>query len=254
MKIAGIKESLVKLHQALDAHSKVYYVRFGDGDLRLMDNDIKEDSKTRGNQQKNSEALRSELKESLNINDPSYLRAVSGSYPREPGMVDGLFVPFDNKKYLDNILKRQLYKENTPSIFLNPVLFHYLGVFKPKVLRDFINSYIRPQPKMFVGSCDRAAMESFLGKIKIYVETPAKNSYASIDSWWEGIENAYKDVKVIILASGQSSRVVTKRLWNIGAKVHCIDIGSVVDPVAGIFDTRTCWKLKGKEVRDYFYG
>ena len=252
MKIMGIKESLIKLQQALDTYSKVYYVRFGDGDLRLIDGDIVRE--VTGNGQTNSKILRTELKESLNINDPLYLRATSGSYLIEPGMVDGLFAPFDNSKYLDDILNRQLDKNNIPAEFLSPVLFHYLGVFQPKILRDFINNYVRPQSKMFVGGCDRSAMEHFFGKIKVYVETPATNSYASIDNWWGKIKSTHKDVNVIVLAAGYSSRVIAKRLWNIRANVHCIDIGSIVDPIAGKFDTRTCWKLKGREVRDYFYG
>lgn len=247
MRILGIDESLTKLQRALDANSKVYYVRFGDGDIMLMAN---KRPRTSGNQQETSENIRRELNESLNIDHPLYLRAASGSYPKEPGMADSIFAPFPIRLELDETLKQQL--KNDVSEFLNPVLFHYLGVFKPKVLRDFVDNYIRPQSKMFVGCCDKEAMEHFFGKIKIYVKTPAKNSYASIDVWWEKVKSTYKDVRVIILASGQSSRVVAKRLWNIGADAHCIDIGSIVDPIAGKFDTRTCWKMQGQKVKDYF--
>ena len=251
MRIADTKESIDKLQHALDTYSKVYYVRFGDGETLLMNSDIK---LTCGNRQENSEALRTELRESININDPLYLRAASGSYPLEPGMIDGLFAPFKNHEYLDNILNKQIDEGNRPELFLSHILFHYLGVFNQQILRDFINNYIRPYPKMFIGNCNKTPMEHFFGKIKVYVKTPTKNSYETIDSWWEEVKNTYEDVKVIILASGQSSRVIAKRLWAIDANVHCIDIGSIVDPVDSQFNTRTCWKIKGHDVYDYFMG
>ena len=248
MRILGITESLNRLRSALDVSSKVYYVRFGDGELLLMNDDIRQ---TKGNQQKNSEVLRDELYESLNINDPLYLRAVGGSYPQEPGMVAGLFAPFEYRDKLDAIL--EYYLEENMSEFFNPVLFHYLGVFQPKLLYNFINKYIRNQSKMFVGGCSKEAMERFLGPIDVHVKIPSLNSYATINLWWKEIEERIHDVKVVVLAAGQSSRVIAKRLWNINAGVHCIDIGSIVDPIDGKFDTRTCWKMKGQEVMDYFY-
>jgi hypothetical protein len=249
MRIAGTKESLDKLQCVMDTHSKAYYTRFGDGDLLLMSNDI---PRTKNNRQDNSAELRAELKESININDPLFLRAVSASYPLEPGMVDGLFAPFGNKEYLDTILDQFIDKINQSELYLSHILFHYLGVFKPQVLTDFVNKYIRPYPKMFVGSCNKASMEGFFGDIKTYVETPAVNSYATIDNWWKEIEDSYEDVKVIILATGNTSRIIAKRLWNINANVHCIDIGSIVDPIDNKFDTRTCWKMAGKKVYNYF--
>lgn len=249
MKILGIEASLSKLQHTLDISSKAYFVRFGDGESLLMDGSLQQ---TKGNKQKNSVALRKELNESLNINDPLYLRAASGSYPLEPGMIPGLFAPFENRAELDRILEEQLGKDVDE--FLNPVLFHYLGVFAPKALRMFIDRNIRHEPKMFVGSCSKEAMKHFFGQIDYYAETPEANSFASINSWWSEIAKQSANVHTIILATGQASRVVAKRLWNMHADVHCIDIGSIVDPVNGKFDTRTCWKLKGEEVQRYFCG
>jgi len=249
MRIMGITESLIKLQDALDASKKAYYVRFGDGDSLMLNKSIKRDNR---NKQENTRELRKELHESLNINEPFYLRAASGSYPIEPGMVDGLFAPFYNREDLDVILTQQL-DEPTEELF-NPILFHYLGVFAPKVLTAFIDRNIRHRSTMFIGSCSKEAMEKFFGKIKYYVETPSGNSYGAIQAFWPQVEKFSSDVDNIILATGQTSKVLAKRLWKINAEVHCIDIGSIVDPLDGKFNTRTCWKMKGREVRSYFNG
>ncbi len=124
MKIMGVNESLGRLQGLLDTHTKVYYVRFGDGDILLMSNSIKQ---TSGNKQKTSAGLRFDLLESFNIDNPLYLRAASGSYPTEPGMVVGLFAPFGNREQLDKILSEQL--DKSVKEFFNPALFPLFSSF-----------------------------------------------------------------------------------------------------------------------------
>lgn len=248
MRIMGIDESLKALCEALSVEEKVYYTRFGDGELLLIDEQIKS---TKGNGQKTSVNIREELCESLNINDPLYMRALSGSYPKEPGMVDGLFAPFDNREHLDAI--GQKYLIEAVEAFYNPVLFHYIGVFAPKVLADFIDLHIKNcRPLMFIGGSSKAAMERFFGPIDVYIQTPLTNSYASIRSWWPQVEQNCQDMSTIIISTGNTSRVCAKRLWKKDVQAHCLDIGSIVDPIDDRFDTRTCWKMEGKKIRNYF--
>ena len=66
-----------------------------------------------------------------------------------------------------------------------------------------------------------------------FVETPGNNSYSSINEWWPEVEKNAHDVDVILPCSGMSSRVINKRLWNMGVNVKNLDIGSVVDAIDG---------------------
>jgi len=246
MRILGVDDSLGSLELAMKS-KKAYYIRFGDGELLLLAQTIK---MTKGNRQENSKELRSEINEAMNISDPFYLRAFSGAYPLEPGMCEGLFAPFGYRDDLDKIMFEYLRRQEP--FFYNPVLFHYLGVFQPERLKRFIKENIRETKKMFVGCCSQKGMERLFGKIDYYVKTPSKNSYNYINDWWPDVRAHMYDVDTIILASGQSSAIVGKRLWKFEVEAHCIDFGSIVDPVDGVFDSRTCWKIKGKEVWEAF--
>ena len=53
------------------------------------------------------------------------------------------------------------------------------------------------------------------------------------------------DCDIVIPSSGMTSRVINKRLWDIGANVKSIDFGSVVDDADGK-TTRTWIKMKNK--------
>jgi len=247
MKILTTSESLSQLESVLDSSPKAYYVRFGDVDI-LLTEDIEYKRPLGKDRIVSTPKLMLELREGLRIDDPLYMRGVSGIYETEPGMVDGLFASFSNKDDLNKILEQR----TDTGTFFSPVLFHYLGVFKPMILRHFITKYIEDQPKMFIGCCSHENMEKFFGKIDIYIETPSTNSYGTIDEWWPEIEQNYKNIKVVLACTGQASRVIAKRLWNLDADVHCLDFGSIVDPIDNRFKTRTCWEMKGKEVNEFF--
>lgn len=249
MKILTTSESLYCLEAALVYSPKVSYVRFGDVDVLLTEG-IDPGRPLGKNGTVQTPKLTEELRESLHIEDPYYMRGVSGVYETEPGMVDGLFAPFSNKDSLEKIL----YEQTASRVFFSPVLFHYLGVFRPEVLQHFIMAHIKYESKMFVGCCSKANMEKFFGKIDVYVETPITNSYGSIDEWWPQIDQNYEGVKVVLSCTGQASRVVAKRLWELDAIVHCFDFGSIVAAIDNDphHTKRTCWKMKGDEVRRFF--
>ena len=94
-------------------------------------------------------------------------------------------------------------------------------------------------------------MEKLFGRIDHYIQVTRQNAYASIREWWTRIVECLDKVKVVLPAAGYATRVIQKRLWNLGADVHSIDFGSVVDAVDGQITT-TWTRLKGPQVKEQF--
>ena len=250
----GVVDSFNTLVKTLDNNKRVFFTRFGDADILMMSG---KQMKSSGNQTTNTPDLTAEMKEAFQIDDPRFLKATSTSYPKEPGMQDGLFAPFPYNAELAEIVKR--YNTSDQTLFENPVMFHYLAVFSPEVFLTFLDKYIRPKRKLFVGACSKENMEKMFGKIDFYVNTPLQNSYATMHQWYpQVLDTVVNDkIELVILASGQSSRALQARLWNIAETYaldfHSIDIGSVVDAVEGN-STRTWIRLAGDKVRRLFDG
>lgn len=249
-KVLDTATSLEALSQRLVSSDRVFYTRFGDNDI-IMAHD-KNVGVLGNNQTRWSPELQQEMLESIAINDPDYLKAFSLDYPLEPGMMQGLFAPFEAQDYIGKQeLEEKLNAIAEPDELYNPVLFHYLAVFRTQAFRGFLDLYIRPRRKMFIGNCSKEQMEKMFGPIDFYVKTPAKNAYDSIDEWWPQVEKDIDKVDVVLPCAGQATRVVQKRLWHLGARVHSIDIGSVVDALDNQ-TTRTWIRLKGWVVKQAF--
>jgi hypothetical protein len=51
----------------------------------------------------------------------------------------------------------------------------------------FLNKYIRPKKKMFVGSIEKKDIERLIGNVDYYVKIPDKNAYYSMDKWYSDV-------------------------------------------------------------------
>lgn len=221
--VALVRQSLDHLKLVLDNHSRVFYARFGDGDFRLMN------GRDNG-RHKASPELRRELIEAISIKNGKFIKAAVLGYPKEPGMQVKLFIDGSVKgKSRLHWLQRLAKKVTDERIFYNPIIFHYLSIHDPTLLKEFINTYIKPKIKMFVGGNDRKSMESFYGKIDYFVQTPNAQAYYVIDRWWLEVEKHVEKCEVVLPSVGATSSVVSKRLWETGVDVHCIDMGSIND-------------------------
>ena len=220
------KAVLDSYHHILDVFQKernAIYTRFGDGDVEIM----------MGNDQQNhkySEGLSTELREAFSIIDDNYLKGLAVNYPVERGMSYGLFLPYAKNKVMEDYLKAT-FSLDSGYQFESAVFFHFLSVFNPAMINEFLNAVIRPKRKMYIGNIPQESVEKLIGKVDYYVETPFKNAYASIDSWWPSVEKNLSNVDMVIPAAGMASRVINKRIWNLNLDVQSFDIGSVVDAV-----------------------
>jgi hypothetical protein len=193
-------------------------------------------------------ALQQELIESFNIDHPQYLKANCANFVNEPNAESiDLHVDPNDKWWSEDVVEitKKVSISTKQEEFLNFQTFHYLASFHPEKVHSFIDEFIRGKRVMFIGCRTRDQMQQIFGPIAHYVQTPETNSYASIDLWWPIIEAALDSIDVVIPASGFSSRVVNKRIWDLGTEIHSIDVGSFIDPACGVVNrTWTKYALK----------
>lgn len=217
------QETYDKLCDMLDNHDRVFYTRFGDGDFNIMNGE-------RELLHEWSLKLAREIVESIRINDEEYLKGSMLNYPIESGMTKGVFAPH-NDEYITKYTNWLLYNQKIPvdTIFESHIMFHYISIFKPELMIDFLDKYIRPKKKLFIGSVDKKKIERLVGTIDYYVQIPERGAYYSIDSWWADVLNYSKEVELVLPAAGMAGRVIQKRLWYENVNIHSIELGSIID-------------------------
>lgn len=260
MKVQSTISSLDKLTQVLRKWKKAFYIRFGDIDLHIIDGELcqpgkKYDRPMANNRTVFTKDLQKELHTAFCIDHPKYMRATSGDWKLEPGMTSRLFAPFANKARLERVVNNTFPQGK----FYHPWLFQYLSVFEQSKLDAFLNEFVKPKRKMFVGNVDKSIVELVCGHVDFYIETPKHNSYETIDEWYPQMveilrreKQAGNEIPVILLNTGQASRVVAGRAWNdpsFGG--HFLDFGSLFHAVADIND-RLWIKKQGDAVRKHF--
>jgi hypothetical protein len=218
------------LCKLLDDNTRVYYSRFGDGDFYIMN----------GHREKMhawSPELAVELSDAFAIDDPLFLKGAMVNYPWEDGMSPGVFAPPSTNTQIESwLLNNQ--KVSPDAIFESHIMFHYISVFRQELMIDFLNKYIRPKKKMFIGSVDKTSIERLVGPIEYYVHVPFRDAYYTIDEWFPKVLEHIDDVELCLPAAGMAGRVVQKRLWTLDKQLHSIDIGSVIDAACNV-STRT---------------
>jgi len=241
IKTKSTLESLEHLSSLLDVSKKVYFNRYGDGEIfNMVNKDSREHYAT--------EDLANELKISFSIDDPHYLKAVAINYPVEKGMIYGLFAPFKKNLILEKSLSDTF---NIPESnrFENPVAFHYLSIFKPEVMNNFLNKYIRPKKKMFIGSTPKHIAEMVFGPIDVYIPIPSVGAYYKLNEWFPQIVENIDKVEVVIPSAGVASNIISSKLWQMNCEVHCLNIGSIVDAIDGL-KSRKWIRLMGHRVNN----
>lgn len=226
IKVASVQESFSHLQTMLLSSSKVFYTRFGDGVFEIIEQ--RPDASHRF-----SHTLKSELEQALSIDHANFIKAAVLGYPKEPGMKKRVFIEGSTEgSWPDRYVSTAL-KYSSSNFYHNPIVFHYLAVFKPIFLKHFINMFIKPKTKMFIGCCPKKDAEAFYGPIDVYVETPPKQAYHHIDKWWPQVEKNVDGVSMVLPSAGLASKVISKRLWQMDKNVQLIDIGSVNNILEG---------------------
>ena len=242
MKILSTKESMNALKDRLASQDKVFYTRFGDGEVFIMDG-------IHTNRHRADPSMSKEMIESFLIDDPNYMIALSGAYPVEPGMKKGLFAPFGHKDKMLKIVNKHMSTER--AVFYNPICFHYELVFHPSRYKEFLDAYIVPYKKLFIGNAPKDAAEKCFGKIEKYFPTIPVNAYYTAHDWWPDVEQSIQqdDIEMVILCVGAAANTFQARLWKMKERFHSLDIGSAVDPFSGD-NTRRWVQIASKKIHE----
>ena len=226
------------LVEKLKKHNRLFFVRFGDGEfVTLMQRNHRNYIYNKN--------LEKELEASFRIRDEEYLIACPINYPYDEFHAKGIYRQFSWQEDMINVIKHRDFP--TDLVFENPCIFQCLGVFRPKLLKGFLDNFIRKEKKMFIGSTEKEAAEKLCGKIDYYVQIPERDAYESIATWWPEVERNMGNVDLIIPSAGSSSNVIAIRLWNSGVNCKVIDLGSIVDAVAQK-TSRTWIRLQGHRI------
>ena len=223
------------------------YVRFGDGDLILMGG-LGEDSFHRSGEQ-----LQSELKEAFLIDDPNYLIGCSAGQINEGKMRKGLFARFDYNTKLQAVVDQLRPKQN----FHNAVALSYQFVFDPQWFIDFLE-VLRGRNTLFIGGAsvvDHDLIQAIFGKDGYAL--PDRDAYYALDqpakqgTVYDNIKAKVARYDVVVCAAGMATRVLAKRLWKDGVRTTFIDIGSVVDALAGLGNRTWIQMVDPKLIKKY---
>jgi hypothetical protein len=233
-------ETLHSLELLFRKNRRAFYSRFGDGDIYIM----------MGRDQKLHHfclPLQREMIESFSINSPQYLKGLAVNYPQERGMVRGILGAHRVDRELQNFLLTKFDLATQPR-FESAVFLHYLALFHPSMASAFLDEFIRPKKKLFIGAVSRKQIEKLVGPVDYYVQTAERDSYSQIDHWWPEVLRLAKHVELVIPATGMSTRIINKRLWNTGLEIQSFDIGSLVDAVE-LLPTRKWIRLAGHRAK-----
>lgn len=234
MKIRDTKSSLEALKQKMNDSEKVFYVRFGDGDINIITGtncggeNLKDEVSFVGSDKTiYCEKQSQDSRKSFCIEHPNYIRGLVGEYPIEPGMKPHVF-KYSKKKleFIDNSVK----KLTNSRYFYNPITFHYYFYQRPEEFLSFVEQYINPHKILFVGNCKNPRR---LFNINKQIYTPEKNSYLQKKRIWQEFKKEIPHHSLVIMAAGYLTRALAYQAWNLPYNFHYIDIGSLVDVLDG---------------------
>lgn len=210
------------LHK-LKNNERCYYVRFGDGDLLLMD------GQDRHSEQRWSAELQQDLIDAFRVDHPDYMVASVAGAENEPGMKPGLFGRWHN----DGELQRIQNEHGGGRDHWNAVALHYKYVFDREWMDNLIELFSQKRAVYFGG---------------LWGNIPCKNGYEEYrkkdPSWWL---YRCKTAEIIVMAAGPTTKIIAKHLWDIEWKGSVIDIGSLADAMMNRNTRRWIRIMKGME-------
>jgi len=191
------------------------FVRFGDGDYKIMYNGSVGETIGKSNRFLVTKKFRKELIDSYNIEDNNYLIA---------SVINDLSTR-STFRTIDESRLPNLQQRNKMLIFgcLMDTFIENIQKFK-----EFSNEMCKTTT-MLVSGYNHPNLEKAYGEIKHYIKVPQQNSYSNIDVWYDEILKNLDKVDKVVLSAGFSSRIIAKRLWDISKKITVIDVGSVTD-------------------------
>jgi len=235
----SLTDTFQHLSEMLSENKKLFFTRFGDGDFFILNNQGYKNHQF-------SEKLRIEMEEAFLTEDPLYIRSSFINYKDPNKDIQRFFFKYPDNEVLSNLLnKKYNAKENWEFDNCNSLPYYALNHSKEFI--HFLDEFVRPKKKLLIGGVSPDTAKKLYGTIDEYVQTPFKNAYANIDSWWPEVLEKSKNVELVLPSAGAASKVINKRLWNLGYEYQSLDIGSIIDAIDDL-GTRKWIRLKGHKV------
>lgn len=236
--------TLAACMQCIERKTPGAYLRFGDGDLNLLEG---HDELL----QHSTELIRREMQEVFLLCGEGVVKGLPLHAPRfglYEGMAPGVFGASD--EWAERLLLR-CYPYFIGIPIYSSVALAYLSVFDRAAALSFLK-FLREHTPLFVGNkLIPAHVVSSLFDSEQWVPTPEKNAFSSINETEKSVvtmltkRNRHFDV--VVTAMGCSGRVLAKRLLqNRLQPVFVYDFGSLLDAFCG-WSTRAWIDIAGLE-------
>jgi glycosyltransferase involved in cell wall biosynthesis len=240
-------ETLAVISRHLGDEKPAAYLRFGDGDVRLLAG--ADDVLQRG-----SPALTVEMEAAFLLDGPGLFKAMALDCPAfgmQPGMKNRLFGMPDAEAL--RMLRHAGRCFVGQEVYSHSALA-YLSVFRPQAAVDFLLKLKSHRP-LFVGNeyTPPALIQTLFGHTG-HVATPGRDAYEDIDRIEAEVLRFLRwgrAYPVVVLAMGCGGRVLARRLIRGGFNGFIFDFGSLIDALAGA-QTRDWIRLAPHDPRQIF--
>ena len=212
----GMSLLMDELDARLSTRTPFTHVRFGNGELNNMVG--KHGSKL----QPRSDALRDELIEAFQIVHHNYLIGCTAGFTIFPDLEPSL------REIRDQFFCGQA--------FYLPDALLRLAVRKPERLAESIRENIRPRRVGLIANETIFGSNTVINVFDVNrsIVAPPTDAYACLtEGWMRTVGSLANNVDIILCALGPTANVIAKRLWQDKADVTFLDVGSLLDGIAG---------------------
>lgn len=240
LKIHGTKQTLHKILDTIERKEKGIYLRFGDGDV------IINYGKPTMDHTYLTPAFIQEMRETFALTGknvfktlPLYSKGLGGW---EPGMFHLNHEETDEQAMKWLTMAIPFWGEPMTDVYSH-VALAFAATQYPDFCIRFLQELKAAAPIVFVGngSIPQETISTLFGNCA-FIKTPALNSHAQLDRIeQETLQalDAIEGYKIVVVAMGNSGRVLNKRLWHKRDNVFLFDFGSLIEPLSG--DQTRAW-------------
>lgn len=223
-------DTLNEIENCLKLNQKGAYLRFGDGDVYLLNNQ-------RDSFQNANDFLANEMLEAFQINKKHVFKSLpihSEKFGYEKGMFKG------NHKNSNTLAITLL--ESTFIFFIGQKIYshvalHFIATQDP-IRANLFLKLLKSKTKIFIGNKTLSATTiHLLFGNAVHIKTPFNNAYDEIDRIYNESKAEIEkltDFAVVIVAMGCSGRALMKRLLFDNFNIFLFDFGSLIDGLDGV--------------------
>lgn len=231
IRIVSPLDTLSKIKGAIAQEQPGCYMRFGDGDVFLL-------NKQAELYQKASEKLAEEMKEAFMLSGNNIYKSLS---------IHSQAFGYEKEMYLGNHLVSDAFSayllQSSYPYFIghqiySPVALHYTATYYPPIANDFLKT-LKSKTFLFIGNqhIRQDVLHRLFGEETQIIGTPDSDAYNAIDEVEQQAAHILANrtnFGVVIVAMGCSGRVLMKRLSLLKKNIFLFDFGSLLDGMNGV--------------------